>query len=107
MKDNKPIIKKIKDYIEKTEYWGYEDGLVLGSDEAQQLIEALEQVEDMKKLIEVQKQYIEFLGKHVSLNAAFLFAHRIETSEADIQKGVSFRDKIHELEIATKALKEK
>ena len=48
MKDIKPIIRKLKDYIEKTEYWKYEDGLVLGSDEAQQLIEALEKGEDMK-----------------------------------------------------------
>ena len=49
MKDNKSIIKKLKGYIEKTEYWKYEDGLVLGSDEAQQLIEALEQLEKMAK----------------------------------------------------------
>ena len=51
MKDIKPIIKKLKDYIEKTEYWKYEDGLVLGSDEAQQLIEALGQVEKMKEVL--------------------------------------------------------
>jgi len=49
MKDIKPIIKKLKDYIEKTEYWAYEDGLVLGSDEAQQLIEAFEQKDKMNE----------------------------------------------------------
>ena len=47
----KEIIKKLKDYIEKTEYWKYEDGLVLGSDEAQQLIEALGQAEKMKEVL--------------------------------------------------------
>ena len=73
--------------------------------EAQQLIEAFEQIEQMKKLIEVQKQYIEFLGKHVSLNAAFLFAHRIETSDADIQEGVKYRDQLNELEQALTTLK--
>jgi len=51
MKDIKPIIKKLKDYIEKTEYWKYEDGLVLGSDEAQTILSALEEnfKSDMKK----------------------------------------------------------
>ena len=52
MKDNKPIIKKLKDYVEKTEYWKYEDGLVLGSDEAQTILSALEENEKMKKTLE-------------------------------------------------------
>ena len=47
----KEIIEILQNYIEKTEYWKYEDGLVLGSDEAQQLIEALGQAEKMKEVL--------------------------------------------------------
>ena len=58
MKDIKPIIRKLKDYIEKTEYWGYEDGLVLGSDEAQIILSALEENERRRKAFETGENEI-------------------------------------------------
>ena len=59
MKDIKPIIRKLKDYIEKTEYWGYEDGLVLGSDEAQTILSVLEENERLREELKKIKKELD------------------------------------------------
>ena len=61
MKDIKPIIRKLKDYIEKTEYWKYEDGLVLGSDEAQTILSALEEKERRREAFEEFELQLKYL----------------------------------------------
>ena len=64
MKDNKPIIKKLTDYIEKTEYWKYEDGLVLGSDEAQTILSALKENERLREAFEKFELQLKYLNEN-------------------------------------------
>ena len=62
----KEIIEILQNYIEKTEYWKYEDGLVLGSDEAQTILSALEERESMKRAINLLLDSIEYMEKKES-----------------------------------------
>jgi hypothetical protein len=54
-------------------------------------------------LIRKQKEYIEFLGKHVSEGAIFQHIHGMHCPQDEVDKGVRFRAEIAELEAATES----
>jgi uncharacterized protein YqgQ len=48
------------------------------------------------KLIEAQRELIEFYEKHLASQQAFLSVHDIMPKRADIEKGAELRQRIHE-----------
>jgi hypothetical protein len=52
----------------------------------------------LEALIKKQKQYIEFLGKHISDSASYMYVHGILTPQNEVDRGIQFRKEIAELE---------
>ena len=50
------------------------------------------------RLIQAQKEYIEFLGNEIKNNAGFLYAHGLTPSDETVKKGKGLRDRIKRLE---------
>lgn len=61
-------------------------------------------INQQAELIQKLKEYIQFLGKHISDNASFLYVHGILTPQNEVDKGIQFRKEIAELEAPSPSL---
>ena len=63
--------------------------------------------QDVKEseIVKALRAYIEFLGKDISKNAGFLYAHRIQASEETVKEGERLRKVIADLSDTAKIYK--